>query len=218
LFWGKSSMNDKMLKTILDDLEFFEVIPHCEESEGDLRRNSAILRRLLVEGDLGQAWRFLGFKKEPILEGPDLVETLAPYNLSQIDSAVISGPSNRGVFTMSSRGIKKNQDDFVRPKYSNMYMSKYLESPVFYFNKVWITRREVIKYIANYCGGVHLASGSESKEYAQKVKAIEGHFGAYQKDMIFFELSSIQQSLIRSDDIIALKTKIRERLPIDPEA
>lgn len=68
-------------------------------TDGHIRRGSAALRLLLVDGLLGKAWRNLGFKSEPVLYAPNL-EALVSYHDLRLDlavSCIAGGGRQRGV-------------------------------------------------------------------------------------------------------------------------
>jgi hypothetical protein len=56
-----------------------------------LRRNSTVLRRLVVQGELGRAWRAAGFTKEPQVQTMSLRLALATAPLDQIVFATAGG-------------------------------------------------------------------------------------------------------------------------------
>lgn len=56
-------------------------------TEGHLRRGSATLRALLVEGVLQKAWLHYGFERQPRLAGPD-IEAIAGYHGLRLKLAV----------------------------------------------------------------------------------------------------------------------------------
>lgn len=56
----------EFLKVVLEDLRYLE--NHwCNQqpSDEEIRRNTTVLRRLLVDNDLQKAWKLCGFSKEP---------------------------------------------------------------------------------------------------------------------------------------------------------
>ena len=68
-------MNIDRLRVLVEDLDYLEASWNAQIiPDSTLRRDSAILRRLLVDLDrvLATAWRELGFTKGPKIVAPDL--------------------------------------------------------------------------------------------------------------------------------------------------
>jgi hypothetical protein len=68
-------------------------------SEAHLRRGSAVLHLLLVQGLAGRAWRALGFSGEPSLDGPDIDGIAAKQGIPmhRIVSMIAGGGRLRGI-------------------------------------------------------------------------------------------------------------------------
>jgi hypothetical protein len=68
-------------------------------TEPDLRRGSAVLRRLLVEGEISKAWRNHGFQGQPTIIGPDGAALAAMRNvrLEHAASLVVGGGRLNGI-------------------------------------------------------------------------------------------------------------------------
>src|SRR5262245_13800396 len=68
---------DNTFKSVLEDIEWLRnewwLGQPDKLTEGHLRRGSAALHLLLIQGLLGTAWRHHGFFREPRLIGPDIV-------------------------------------------------------------------------------------------------------------------------------------------------
>jgi hypothetical protein len=93
---GSPSDQAELLATVKSDLAFLE--DEWDESidEHSLRRSSTVLRRLLVNGDYGKAWRIAGEPKEPRLEAVDLSNNLAGLELARVFFATAGGGPPRG--------------------------------------------------------------------------------------------------------------------------
>ena len=88
------------LKIVADDLLY---LAHWgpKISDGEIRRGSAILRRLLVEDVYGCAWRAIGKSKQPKLIAIDLDLIATPDNLSEIIFALAAGANFNGSSPLS---------------------------------------------------------------------------------------------------------------------
>ena len=97
-------------------------------------------------------------------------------------------------------------------------LSKFLDSTCIYFENISIKRREVITYICNKLGGVHFDKTRNSKNEIEK-KYILFDMLRNKKtlvigrekniDCVFFELLSIGQAVINSDDIQKLLKQLK---------
>lgn len=88
--------------TVADDIEWFQkewCTLYAPPSEADLRRGSAALRRLLIDGALQSAWRHYGFKGQPTISGPDLEALLAEHKtpLRHVVSLIAGGATINGL-------------------------------------------------------------------------------------------------------------------------
>lgn len=97
--------------TVAEDIEWLQqqwCTLYEPPSDADLRRGSATLRRLLVNGLLGQAWRRFGFERQPKVIGPDVLALLARDNteLRHVVGLVAGGATIRGIQT-SMIGAKR---------------------------------------------------------------------------------------------------------------
>ena len=89
------SVEQSRLLTVAEDIEYFSQWWKSESVDTTaIRHGSGILRRLLVEDAAGTGWRALGFKKEPTIQGPDL---LAFFRKEKFDVGLTAGAISAGV-------------------------------------------------------------------------------------------------------------------------
>ncbi len=100
--------------TIAEDIEWLQrewctvyEPPHDEE----LRRGTAVLRRLLLDGNLQAAWIHFGFERSPRLSGPDIVAILKGngHELRRVVSMVAGGAICNGI-QMSAIGAARTHN------------------------------------------------------------------------------------------------------------
>jgi hypothetical protein len=177
-------------KAMVDDLEHIrETMAKPLPTGGDLRRMSNLLRRLLIDngGDLRkiapprlsgrlyliapasrpevgkeQPWIFasygsgglFGFKPEVsfVFHEPGPPRVAAPL----VSPPYVDGP--RAEFALY--GGDREQDDEI----INLPLRGFLTQQVMYYGKRWISREEIIKYVANVASGVH--SGDHERDDA----------------------------------------------------
>ena len=149
-------------KLIADDLQYLRRW-NPDISEGEIRRGSAVLRRLLVEDVYGQAWRFVGKPKQPKLVAVDISPIVGPETIDDVVYAIAAGAHFRGMMTacmilnkgtkpVGSLGPPLSEDGY--PGEREFVLSEYLSSSSGVVEGRAFSRREVIKYIANVRGGV----------------------------------------------------------------
>jgi Holliday junction resolvase len=232
--------------TIADDLEWLKnewCVVYEPPSDQELRRGSAALRRLLVEGHLLRAWRKYGFVDQPTVEGPD-VRALAAHEGLHLGDAVSlvagGGCLNRvqssliGIFKVYNPETGKGPDADEGFAAKTTFCARDVRDPeivndlTLHCRKAWrlldylqscgavrlgkiISREEIIKFFANYAGGVHLDRGAPPKgktSYAL-IADLEGKVRADGMEGLHFELFSIGYAIGNSPDLHRLIEKIR---------
>jgi hypothetical protein len=209
------------LRLVAEDLEYLaEWGPDITDRE--IRHGSAVLRRLLVEDVYGAAWRAVGGQKQPKLIAVSIDEIASPDNLSKIVYAIAAGANFRGIqmaCMMMNKGSSPIGKEFGPPLRDNGYpgdrefsLSVYLSSLSGVVDEKTFNRREVIKYIANVKGGVHL-NAKEIKAEAKLVSRlgkIEKKIMVHTTDGLFVELVAIGQALGGSADALSFIKHVRE--------
>ena len=204
--------NDKYLvKTILDYLLYLKEKWDQQIDNNSLRISSVILRRLLIEDNLGRAWRVLGLLKQPKILAPNLEEAIQHISCNKITFAQAGGANFKGMtinylcevnFAMTPEQIKSRSQNRLNLSLTPFYLNKFLESPCFIYEGNVINRRQLIQYITNKLGGVHIDADRDSDEQEfEFLDAISNSCRVIDKDAIYYELLSLGQSLLRSRDI-----------------
>ncbi|ESZ20032.1 hypothetical protein [Mesorhizobium sp. L2C084A000] len=92
-------------------------------------------------------------------------------------------------------------------------LNAYLDAPGAVRRGTAFKRRDVIKFFANYAGGVHLKGSKKTagrkEEVYEHIAELEQKIQADTMDGLYFELLSIGQALGKSADLRALTAKIR---------
>lgn len=206
-----NSMSPEQIKYIAEDLEYLRDGWGPDIAEPDIRRGSAALRRLLVESAYTQAWKSAGFDKQPRVIAVDLESILDGVAEKDIVCAIAWGANfrglymatplvNRGSSAMGSASPPIRENGF--PGEREFYLSEFVESPSGMATGTTVNRREVIKYVANVKGGVHLSSKRRTEEKAliKKLEKFEKKITAHTTDGIFVEIVSIAQAIGMSED------------------
>ena len=193
-----------MLKTVVSDLEYLGATWGSTVDDDTLRRGSAQLRILLVDGMLQRAWKAAGFDREPTVIAPCLETFLDRKDSHKIWRAFAGGGNYEGIY--AAFGIlQEGSGPVSAPEGSNPIeypfgLRKFTESCGIYAEKRKIKRREIIKYVANKLGGTHLDSDRSDPTYGTLDKVFDT-FNVMGKKTVYFELLSIGQLLARSPDI-----------------
>jgi len=209
-------MNTDDIKVVADDLIFLRqwdsAIP-----EGDIRRGSAVLRRLLVEDAYGQAWRAVGEPGQPSLVAVDI----SSIPVDDVIYAIAAGADFRGVSTASmlrnrgSRPVGNLGPPLTKTGYPGetlFSLSEFLASPSGMVGGRSFTRRDVIKYISNVKGGVHLGRTDKKAEtkLVSRLAKIEKKLIIQNSDALLVEILAIAQALARADDTEKFVRLVRE--------
>lgn len=204
-------MNPEELRYVAEDLDYLRTWG-SDITEPDIRRGSAVLRRLVVESVYSNAWRAAGFSKEPQLIAVDLNNIVAAADLDKVVFVLAAGAEFRGLYVataMVSEGASTpeppnpaaiREDGFPGERVYGI--NEYTASHSSYAFGKWISRSDVIKYIANVKGGVHLTPSQRKREseLIARVDKIEKRINAMGTDGLLLEIVAIAQAIGRSDD------------------
>jgi len=212
-------MDYDSLIAIAEDLEYLAQWG-SEISNAEIRRGTAILRRLLVEDSYGTAWRFVGEIKQPSLPAVDL-SLLLGNDINQVVYALAGGAHFRGVQMACMMQNKGNNPIGGAPPppirddgypFERMFtLSEYLSSMSGVVDGRAFNRREVIKYLANVKGGVHLSAQQRKTEekLIARLGKIEKKMMVNNTDGLLVEAVACAQSLGNSDDAKVFIKKVQ---------
>lgn len=214
--------NNYVLRTVKEDLLFLKKEWFQDIEDPNIRRSSSILRMLLVEGNLLKAWRLSGFEKEPTVIAPSLKLLMDGLPKRRIILLSAGGAAYKGMqikgteildITLSDKKIKERYEKLKGGIERSFGLTDFMRSGCLLITKRYpqgieqeiISRQELIQYISNKLGGVHLdLSRDIKKPREQKYLMLDWLFNQIQiggKNIIYFELLSIGQSLLKSPDI-----------------
>jgi len=200
-----------VVDVVLDDLVVLRETWNDDITTPRLRTDSGILRKLLVNGVLGQAWRASNHRGEPRILAPDLKGYLGDFDRSKIIFAQAGGATYHGIeltLQMAVNGRVSPGEEFSKQNdspYRSQSLSRFTDGPTIIAGGVTVKRRVLIQYVANKLGGVH---------YDETRKADEGVFKALDDlpqrivlnvaggfDIRYYEMLAIGQLLVLSPDI-----------------
>ena len=203
-------MTPDEIRIVADDLNYLKQWD-SDIPEGDIRRGSAVLRRLFVDDAYGTAWRAVGESKQPHLVAVDISSIAAAEVIDQVVYAIAAGANFRGISTacmvmnkgskpVGSLGPPLSTDGY--PGEREFSLSEFLQSPSGVVEGRVFTRREVIKYISNVKGGVHLGKTEKKaeKKLVARLAKIEKKISVHYTDGLLVETLAIGQALARAKD------------------
>lgn len=164
-------------RALVEDLNYIrEVSKHVETSRGELRRLSAVIRRILVDDDLGKiaAPRF----GKLMINAPDNkayydIEKWARVLFFAGGGAPVFGTEFSLVFFNAGppphepakmRAIELMQDVKNRHRKVALRINNFMTQRVLCYMGNWFSRRDAIKYIAIVQSGVHSNQGAPPKD------------------------------------------------------
>ena len=190
--------------TIVQDLIYLRKWM-TDPPDDEIRRGSAILRRLLVERELGNAWRSLGYEKEPRIAAMDLKAAVTGRAEASLVFALAGGGTYKK-WKCACMALWKNEkppDGEVAPVERPFGLSEYIESPSAFVEGQTISRRNVIQYMANVRGGVHLGTQKARRQenmFICRMAKLEGAVNAFMLNGLLYELLSIGQAVSQAPD------------------
>ncbi len=170
-----------------------------------------VLRRLFVQDDFLKAWNQNGLIEKPRVVAPRAEYFLEHPDRARVDMIIAGGGEFGGTFAalaVVNKGgapLQVSPDDM--PMQHRFTVGEFLQSVGIYVDNMRVSRREVIKYVANKLGGAHL-DRSRSGKLSRKFDAldrnrerlrIDGVPSLGGKNAVYFELLSIGQLLGRSE-------------------
>ena len=161
-------------KALADDLQFIRRFVGSPNPEaGDIRRMSALLRRILVDATLERiAAPRVGKLLIRTMKTDDIVR------LNRADPIEFLGLGGVSMFGMEIFAIHlggSGASEWPSPLNTELTPNDFLKQGVIVWNGRWISRRDIIRYIANVADGVH--AGEDKTELDRLIRRVRGTFG-----------------------------------------
>lgn len=151
---------------LLEDLASIRsLVDRAEIRPDEIRRMSAILRRLLVEGDLRNIASPRVGRIEVVV--PDLK---VPHQKIDNNNFVFFSCGHVSLFGMYIAALTLNKgrepllQDYDVDAQTSLNLEKFQAQRVMFFDGTWVTRADVIKYVANVAQGVHTGTAKTRNE------------------------------------------------------
>lgn len=218
----------ELLRTVFEDLKYLSKEWTQWVEDDDLRRSSNVLRVQLVDGNYGRAWRLLGLPKEPTIVATDLSLFMGTIPQERIVFAQAGGARSRNIdmrFFFEISYAISNRERECQEEYSlfrTVYkMTEYLRSVSFIVKGSRISRREVIKYVANKLGGTHfdISRNRKGDDTFILLDQIRKTYTIAERPAVNLELLAIGQSVVKAPDTKIFLEKAAAALErSDPES
>ena len=217
--------NLDLLKLVFEDTSYLFKEWSASVEDDALRRSSNVLRNLLVYDLLGQAAREIGFSEMRIL-APDFNSSaveVPPGGFFQLGGAISKSITAYHIQFMpgvaedpaatEKRSKAIGHPDAKRP----LKLGAYLKQPSFIFSDgSTIDHGDVITYVANKLGSAHFDQRRDlAKIIDQKYAALDtirATWEVAERNAVYYELLSIGQCVVTSNDIVKLRKQLKSIL------
>jgi hypothetical protein len=223
-----------LARIVSEDLDFLASEWNQDVDDASLRRSSAVLRSLLVEGLLGKAAHEAG--RNIRILAPAICQVTTEAELRECKFYQAGGALYKGMMVQSTsivasakshaeiKASYERTKDVIGKNYP-LKLGAYLRQTSLVVDGVLISREEVIKYVANKLGGVHYdksrADQSPQKQVSleQKYALLDGvrnGIAVADKSAVYYELLSIGQRVVNSRDVQRLSKHLAHVLSLPP--
>jgi hypothetical protein len=209
----------QLIENVAHDIRYLQREWHQNINNHALRRGSAVLRGLLVQGQLQRAWKGIGFEGQPQIITSSLSEILAKVPIVKIVFAASGGAIYKGVGirgaivvdrTLMTESGMKVLESMGFPE-ETVELVSFIESPCIVAEGNIVQRRMLVKYVADALGGTHFVTSRTRKKtgkiYSLLDRAAE-KFRYEDKNLVYFELLSIGQAIAKSSDVNSFCEKV----------
>lgn len=212
-------IDPELIRIVSEDLDYLNDEWSQDIDDASLRRSSPILRSLLIEGQLMKVVNMLNEQamvmtplismNEDRLNDPSIVfYQSGGANYKGMEVQFVSY-GNRALSPDEVKKVYEEQKELIGKNHP-IKLTKFMKQVSFMINGTKINREEVVKYIANKRGGAHYdgsrndqKSGSKG-DLEKKFMLLDSiHDGTVMadKNAVYYELLSIGQRLIASNDV-----------------
>lgn len=154
-------------RTLAEDTDYLRVLVAQDHLDApELRRASAVLRRLLVEGVLVEvAGPRIG---KAMIRSPDLSPVHRSNEQEAIAFAATAGAKIFGVemalMMLNAGPMARDVPGYHPDRTVLLSVEHFLKQRVICLHGQWVTRHQIIKYVANVGGGVHSGVALEPED------------------------------------------------------
>lgn len=169
---------DKLAKTLDQDLlTMLELLSRSDPLPPEHVRiiTSSILRKWLIESWISKlANATNSIVTFPVIDNSHVVETLKSNDDIRFfltGGVRLDGKIHWGLYSSSSPIDGKPPIDMSSPRYVELRHGKFLKQPRLYFDGDWFSTEEIIKFVCNKDGGIHIELDLLSDKQRKLVRA-----------------------------------------------
>jgi len=201
----------RLLRTVAEDIRYLRERWDGTVDDDELRRASTVLRRLLVDNELQRAWKAAGLGGEPQVAASSLGSALNMLPVEHISFAAGGGAQYHG---MQLRGFLKldivlevaSMRDLQSQGVPHRHwkLNEFVNAPCLVVHGHLISRRSLVKYVANTMGGAHFgrAKGPLDESIRCLLDSVVDQYQLAGKSVVYYELLSVGQAIAAADDVV----------------
>ncbi len=151
----------ELVAVVREDLNYLVTDwPTGDIGDDEIRRNSAVLRRLFTYRDLIKVWITVVGKKD-FLVPSSFIHVTDVNRLKEVTFATSSPVQDVGMNLLAAIEFNKIQDGAapISFKHEVAPLKRYLNQPACVFSGVLITRDELVRFVTNKLGSAHFDDG-----------------------------------------------------------
>lgn len=224
-------VND-FLRTVRDDIALLRKLDFARPLRSEVRVASGILRRLLHEQMLANAWSLSNLPDEPRFNAVDLDSMLRTVDRKYIHYAYAGGATTEGaqhsghvllvvpkaeVESEGQEAVLKRVTASMQPAGTRQFpLTEFCDSTCVASGNAAISRIGMIRYVANKLGGVHWDNqrGAWTDPVGSRHRLLdEAHLIVGRLPAPLYELLSIAQAVAESSDSLRLMQAIDNIAP-----
>ena len=199
-----------LVEVVREDLNYLVTDwPSGEIRDDEIRRSSAVLRRLFAYRDLIKVWVTVVGKKD-FLVPSSFIQVADISRLGEVNFASSSPAQNVGMKILAAMVFNRIQDgaapisikDEVAP------LKRYLNQPACVISGALITRDELVQFVANKLGGAHFDDGRH-KPTERAIQAMT-QYSIGNRQALIHEMLSCGQVLAASQSTKGLVAALRK--------
>jgi hypothetical protein len=200
----------ELIAVVRDDLSYLvNDWPGGEIRDDEIRRSSAVLRRLFNYRDLVKVWVTV-VGKQDFLVPSSFIHVADINRLREVNFATSSPAQNVGMKIFAAMEFNKIQEGPapVSIKEEVAPLKRYLNQPACVISGVLITREELVQFVANKLGGAHFDDGRDKPN--ERVIQVMTQYVIGNRPALIHEMLSCGQVLAGSESTKELIGALRK--------
>lgn len=200
----------ELVAVVREDLSYLvNDWPGGEMGDDEIRRSSAVLRRLFNYRDLVKVWVSVIGKKDFLVPSSSI--HVADVNrLKEVNFATSSPAQNVGLKIFAAMEFNKIQEGPapISIKEEVAPLKRYLNQPACVISGVLITREELVQFVATKLGGAHFDEGRDKPN--ERAIQVMTQYSIGNRPALVHEMLSCGQVLAASESTKELLAALRK--------